>query len=135
MLKIDTLTKQISITRGDSASIVFSAKDDEGNDWNPSTTSDTITFAVAKKWGAEPMMEITNTYDGTDPATETSLANFWTINIGTEDWLDDQGNDKFKFTNYVYDVQLETSTGAETIIGQTDTLNPTFSVWGEAAKE
>ena len=174
MLSIDTTTFLIEITRGDSASIVFSAKDKEGNTWNPTETTDTLTFAVAKKWGGEPLMEITNTYDG-DPYTQVEVdettfnadktkyytessgtytqctnastysgddtyyikdyASFWTINITKSNWLNADGSDKFKFADYVYDVQIETSSGAETIIGQTDKITPTFSVWGEAAKE
>ena len=135
MLNIDTETMMIELTRGDSASIVFSAVDDEGNAWNPSATTDKITFAVAKKWGGDIVMEITNEYDGTTPATDTSLENFWTINIGTDDWFDDNGNDKFKFGDYKYDVQIDTSTGANTIIGKTDDIDPTFRVWEENAKE
>ena len=129
MLNIDTNTMLIELTRGDSASIVFGAKDKDGNTWNPDSTSDKITFAVSKKWGGENLMSIINTYDGSD------TTKFWTINIGTEDWLNDDGSDKFKFADYVYDVQIETSTGADTIIGKTDELNPTFRVWGEAAEE
>ena len=135
MLKIDTETFMIELTRGDSASIVFGAVDKDGNAWNPQYTTDKLTFAVAKKFGGEPLMVIENTYDGTDPATETSLANFWTIVIPKEKWLDDNGNDKFKFQDYVYDVQVSTLSGADTIIGQTDEITPTFRVWGEVAEE
>lgn len=135
MLQIDTTTMMIELTRGDSASIVFSAVDGEGNAWNPSATTDKITFAVAKKWGGEPLMVIENEYDGTTPATTESLEAFWTINIPSSIWLNDSGEDIFKFTDYVYDVQISTSTGVDTIIGKTDTLSPTFRVWGEAAKE
>ena len=128
MLKIDTTTMTIAITRGDSASITFGAKDKDGNTWNPTEGDETLTFAVAKKWGGESMMEITNPYDA-DPTI------FWTINIDTDDWLDDDGNDKFKFADYVFDVQVGTSSGAITIIGQTDELSPTFKVLGEVAPE
>ena len=134
MLNINTETFLIELTRGDSASIVFGAVDKDGNTWNPQYTTDKITFAVAKKFGGEPLMVIENEYDGTVPPTETSLANFWTIVINKEDWLDGT-EDKFKFQDYVYDVQISTSTGADTIIGQTDEITPTFRVWGEVAEE
>jgi len=174
MLAINTDTFLIEMTRGDSASIVFAAVDKDGNLWNPSETTDRLTFAVAKKWGAEPLFEITNEYDGVEAYKEVSIDGetynahptwyytesggiytqctaedaydsdetyymrdcdeFWTITITTEDWLDN-GAEKFKFTDYVYDVQILTTTGADTIIGKTDTITPTFRVWGEAAKE
>ena len=174
MLKINTKTFQIWITRGDTASITFGAKDKAGGDWNPSVTTDKITFAVSKKWGGEVLMECSNTYSG-NPYTEVEIdedtfdadktkyytesggvytqcedtdtynsattyyvkdyASFWTIEITKNKWLDDNGNDKFKFADYVYDVQVSTSTGDFTIIGKTDELEPTFTVLGEVAEE
>lgn len=131
MLNIDTNTMLIELTRGDSASIVFSAVDDAGTAWNPTLPTDQIQFAVAKKWGGEPLMQIVNTYD---PEDEAALDNFWTIVIGTDDWLEN-GEDKFKFSDYVWDCQIMTSTGAQTIIGKTDDLEPTFRVLGEVAEE
>ena len=128
MLQIDTTTMQIALTRGDSASITFGAVDKDGTTWNPSVGDETLTFAVAKKWGGEPLMKITNPYDA-------DMDVFWTIKIDTDDWLDDGGNDVFKFGDYVYDVQVGTSTGAITIIGKTEELNPTFTVLGEVAPE
>ena len=174
MLNIDTTTMLIALTRGDSASIVFGAVDPDGNLWNPSSTSDKLTFAVAKKWGGEVLMKCENTYDE-NPYTEVEIdsdtfdadktkywwnnsgtmtqcldtdsydsdktyylkdyASFWTINITTDKWLNDDGTDKFKFADYVFDVQVDTSTGADTIIGKTDDLSPTFRVLGEVAEE
>ena len=66
MLKIDTETMMIELTRGDSASIVFSAVDKDGNPWNPTDGDEKLTFAVAKKWGGETLMEITNEFDPED---------------------------------------------------------------------
>lgn len=62
-------------------------------------------------------------------------ATFWTAEITKDKWLDDSGNDKFKFADYVYDVQVSTTTGDFTIIGKTDDINPTFRVLGEVAEE
>lgn len=131
MLKIDTETMMIELTRGDSASIVFSAVDKDGNPWNPTDGDEKLTFAVAKKWGGETLMEITNEFD---PEDEDALDKFWTINIERDSWLNGTA-DKFKFQDYVYDVQVLTSTGADTIIGQTDDITPTFRVLGEVAEE
>ena len=128
MLNIDTNTMTISITRGDSASITFGAVDRSGATWNPTEGDETLTFAVAKKWGGDTLMEITNPYNA-DPTI------FWTINIEREDWLNEDGTDKFKFADYVFDVQVSTEVGDITIIGQTEDLEPTFKVLGEVAPE
>lgn len=121
MLTIDTNTMLIELTRGDSASIVFSAVDDEGETYVP-VTGDILTFAVAKKVGADPIFSVSNEYDGTD------LEGFWTIEILPEH------TDGQKFADYVWDLQLTTSSGVDTIIGKTDTLSPKFRVWGEVAQ-
>ena len=184
MLNINTDTMLIELTRGDSASIVFSAVNDEGETYTPSV-GEKIKFAVAKKWGADPLMKIENTgdsenirevtlYEEASPTQEEYEADpteyyykdlndeyvqctadvpwdedtqyytqktiidatdFWTITIETDDWLDDSGNDAFNFSDYVWDCQILTSTGAQTIIGKTDDLNPTFRVLGEVAEE
>ena len=131
MLKVDTETMMICLTRGDTANIVFGAVTKEGDPWNPDTDGQQLTFAVSKKWGGERLMEITNTYDSTK---EDALDKFWTITIGKDDWLEGTA-DKFKFQDYVFDVQILTATGADTIIGKTDEITPTFRVWGEVAEE
>ena len=59
MLNIDTTTMLIELTRGDTASIVFSAKDKEGRTYLPGV-GDVLKFAVAKKVGADPIFEIAN---------------------------------------------------------------------------
>lgn len=175
MLNIDTTTMLIALTRGDTVSIQFGAVDASGGLWNPSEGDETITLAVAKKWGGEVLMECSNTYDGVEKYKEVTVTEatfkahknwyytesggvytqctdadeydenetyymrdcdeFWTITIEKDDWLDDDGNDKFKFSDYVYDVQIDTSSGSETIIGKTDDITPTFRVLGEVAVE
>lgn len=141
MLTIDTNTMMISVTRGDYASIVFSAKDAEETTWHPDE-GDTLTFAVAKKLGSEPIISKSNIYDGEDEEA------FWTINIGevnSNDWykkdedgnviLDDKGEPvPIDFGSYVWDLQLTLSTGKITIIGKSDTYAPKFVVWGEVAE-
>lgn len=174
MLNIDTTTMLIELTRGDTANIVFSAVDKNGNQWNPTETTDTIKFAVAKKVGATPLVEVVNTFEGVEytlveiteeefdedktkyytesggvytPCTEEDVydpaesyyvqdySNFWTITIGDGDFWVANNTEKFKFADYVWDLQLTTSTGVDTIIGQTDDISPTFRVLGEVATE
>ena len=179
MLKIDEEKQMICLTRGDTASILFSAIDEDGSLWNPSYDTDRITFAVAKKWGGTNLMEISQTYgdfyddelykevsvgadsfnkhktwfytksddeyiqctansvyDNEETYYMRDCDDFWTITIKRDDWLDGNGNDKFKFSDYVFDVQISTELfGDDTIIGQTDEITPTFRVWGEAAEE
>ncbi len=121
MLTIDAKKMLIELTRGDSASIVFSAVTGEGEEFTP-TQGDILTFAVSKKLGADPVFSISNTYDGED------LDSFWTIEIQPNHTKD------AKFADYVWDLQLETTTGVDTIIGKTDDLSPKFRVWGEVAQ-
>ena len=135
MLNIDTDTMLIELTRGDTASIVFSAVQSDGTTYTPSI-GDKLKFAVAKKVGAEPLMEIE-----TEKTALTTDDEFWTIVIKDE-WYqkDEEGEiipgDLFKFADYVWDVQLTDSNGEVfTIIGKTDTISPTFRVLGEVATE
>lgn len=121
MFNINTETYLIELTRGDSASIIFGAKDAQGNDYIP-VTGDELKFAVAKKVGADPIFEVANTMDD-------DAGSFWTINIPASVTND------MKFTDYAYDVQLKSGSSVTTIIGQTDSITPTFRVWGEVAKE
>ena len=134
MLNIDTTTMLIELTRGDSASIVFSAVTKEGTPYEP-TEGDVLKFAVAKKVGAEPLGVVSNTYDGVNEEA------FWTIAIGGDFWTEGE-TEKFKFADYVWDAQiqmwdaeLEEFTGVDTIIGKTSDLSPTFRVLGEVATE
>lgn len=121
MFNINTETYLIELTRGDSATIIFGAKDAQGNNYIP-VAGDELKFAVAKKVGADPIFEVANTMDGDADA-------FWTINIPASVTID------MKFTDYAYDVQLKSGSSVTTIIGQTDSITPTFRVWGEVAKE
>lgn len=177
MLNINTDTFEIAITRGDSASITFSAIQMDGKTYEPSV-GEILKFAVAKKWGGEPLMDIPNTleempstyvlatpteedftlepehyyteeegvytqctsadvYDPETPYYILDFSSWWTINITRSDWLDSAGNDKFKFADYVYDVQISTDTDDITIIGKDDDngIEPTFKVLGEVAEE
>lgn len=123
MLSINTETMLIELTRGDNASIVFSAVDSDGTTYTPST-GDKLKFAVAKKVGAEPLFQIE-----TEKTALNTNDDFWTIQILPEHTRE------LKFGDYAYDVQLSNSSGVDTIIGETDDIHPTFRVWGEVATE
>ena len=121
MFNINTETYLIELTRGDSATIIFGAKDARGHNYIP-VAGDELKFAVAKKVGADPLFEVANTMvDDADA--------FWAINIPASATSD------MKFNDYAYDVQLKSGSSVTTIIGQTDNITPTFRVWGEVANE
>lgn len=121
MLKIDSEKMVIAMTRGDTANIVFSAVDDQGQAYTP-VLNDVLRFAVAKKVGAEPLFELTNIM-----ANDTTA--FWTITIQP------LNTNNLKFGDYAFDVQLTHGGEVDTIIGATDDIKPTFRVWGEVATE
>lgn len=121
MLKIDAENMMICLTRGDTANIVFSAVDDQGQTFVP-TAGDELRFAVAKKVGADPLFEIQRIMS--DNATE-----FWTVTIQPAH------TNPLKFGDYAFDVQLTHSGEVDTIIGATDEIKPIFRVWGEVATE
>lgn len=119
MIKINAEKMQISLTRGDSATIEFSAKDEDGEIYE-AQTGDELVFAVSKKYGGEHLFEVVNKYD-------LNPDDFWNIEITPE------MTKNMKFSDYYWDIQLTTPDGVSTIIGQTDTLEPIFTVWGEVA--
>ena len=128
MFKVDSENMIIYLTRGDSASIVFSAKTQEGEVFHPSKY-DKLCFSAAKKLGEEPLIEIVNEMDEDE-------SEFWTINIDTED------TKKLNFGKYNFDVQIEIKDSAEsepvavkTIIGKTDEITPYLILWGEISPE
>ncbi len=128
MFKVDSENMTIYLTRGDTDSIIFSAKDQDGNQFHP-TTNDCLVFSVAKKYGDEPLIEIYNKMTGIEE-------DFWVINILPEH------TENLNFGKYAFDVQLEMrddSTGnltaINTIIGKTDEISPQFILWGEVSQE
>lgn len=117
MINVDSEKKLIEITRGDTGRLVFSAKDENGNAYVP-VADDVIRFAVAKEFGKEPLFEITH-------VMENDANDFWGFKIEPEH------TKSLKFMDYVFDVEMTTAYGVDTIIGETDTIRPTFRVWGE----
>ena len=128
MFKVDSENMTIYITRGDTASIIFSARDHDGNEFHP-TNNDCLIFSSAKKVGDEPLIEIINKMTGIEE-------DFWTVNLLPEH------TENLNFGKYAFDVQLEmrnTDTGEieaiNTIIGKTDEISPQLIIWGEVSQE
>lgn len=120
MIAIDAIEMMIELTRGDSASIVFSAVNEQGTTYTPQS-GDVLKFAVAENVGETPLFTVTNTY-------ASSAEDFWTVYIAPED------TEELDFKDYVWDLQLESDSNVITIIGRTDDISPTFRVWGEVAQ-
>lgn len=128
MFKIDSENMTIYLTRGDSASIIFSAKTDEGEYFHP-TKNDRLYFSASKKYGEEPLIEIMNVMDDDE-------AEFWAIDLETEH------TKHLGFGKYTFDVELELRDsgtgelqGVKTIIGKTDEITPYLVLWGEVSPE
>ena len=121
MIAIDEDEMLIALTRGDSASIVFSAVDEEGTAYTPQV-GDVLKFAVATNVGATPLLVITNTM-------AQSAEEFWQIDINSED------TQELDFKDYAWDLQIESGNHVDTIIGKTDDVSPVFRVWGEIAQQ
>ena len=161
MINIDTETYLIELTRGDNAVIEFSAKDDGGNVYLPDT-GDKLVFAVAKMRNKDPLFQVTNEFGEYAQVTPTQtefnadktkyftyssgvytrctaasvynsstnyyVSLFWNIAIAPEN------TKEMKSNTYVWDLQLESDGKIHTIIGETDTLDPKFKIWGEVSE-
>lgn len=125
MIKVDTETMWIYLTRGDSAIIVFSAENEKGEPFHPSN-GDKLVFKVTKKLGDEEsrVLIIENEMDDNEEE-------YWSIKFKPED------TKNLAFGKYFYDVEINICDDGEvvdvdTIIGKTDEITPTFMIWGEA---
>ena len=121
MITIDAVEMMIALTRGDTASIVFSAVDEEGTPYTPQA-GDVLKFAVANRVGDTPIFTISNTMDA-------SADDFWQIDI------ESQHTAELDFQDYAWDLQIESGDNVDTIIGKTDDVSPIFRVWGEIAQQ
>lgn len=161
MININTDTYLIELTRGDNAVIEFTAEDDDGNTYLPET-GDVLVFAVAKMRNKDPLFQIENEFGEfaeasptqtefeADPtmyfthssgtytrcsesstyssSTQYYTSKFWDIEIVPEN------TKEMKSNTYVWDLQIEINGEIHTIIGETDTLDPRFKIWGEVAQ-
>ena len=162
MININKDTYLIELTRGDNAVIEFSAKDDAGNTYLP-VTGDVLVFAVAKRRNKDPIFQIENVFgkyaaaSPTQTEFEADPTKYFTYSDGTYTRCTEESTyssqtdyytslfwdieilpahtAEMKSTNlYVWDLQLEQNGEIQTIIGETDTLDPRFKVWGEVAQ-
>lgn len=161
MININTETYLIELTRGDNAVIQFTAEDDDGNTYLPEA-GDVLVFAVAKMRNKDPLFQIENVFgkyaeasptqaefeadptmyftysdgvytrceagDSYDPTAQYYTSLFWDIEIVPEN------TKSLKSNTYVWDLQIQINGEIHTIIGETDTLDPRFKVWGEVAQ-
>ena len=161
MINIDTGTYLIELTRGDNAVIEFSAEDDNGNVYLPDT-GDVLTFGVGKMRNKDYLFQVVNEFgefhavtptqdefeaDKTKYFTESAgvytrctesstysssadyyVSEFWDIEIVPEH------TKEMKSQTYVWDLQITINGEIQTIIGETDTLDPRFKIWGEVAQ-
>lgn len=161
MINIDTETYLIELTRGDNAVITFTAKDDEDNTYLPDT-GDTLKFAVAKTRNKDYLFQIENDmtkFTAVSPTEDEFNADktaFFTESAGvytrcTDASVYNSGTDYYaslfwdiailpehtkelKSNTYVWDLQITINGEIQTIIGETDDLNPQFKIWGEVAQ-
>ena len=61
-------------------------------------------------------------------ATDYYVSEFWDIEIVPEH------TKEMKSQTYVWDLQITINGEIQTIIGETDTLDPRFKIWGEVAQ-
>lgn len=162
MINIDTEKYLIELTRGDNAVIEFTAEDDDGNTYLP-VVGDVLVFAVSKRRNKEPIFQIENEFgkfaaaSPTQEEFEADPTQYFTYSDGVYERCTGESEysgstdyytslfwdveilphhtETLKLNNlYVWDLQLETNGEIQTIIGETDTLDPRFKAWGEVAQ-
>ena len=67
MIRIDQDTQWIYMTRSDTENIIFGAKDKETKEPYVPTVKDKLIFSAARKVGDEPLVQIVNEPDVTEP--------------------------------------------------------------------
>ena len=125
MFKIDKETKQIYITRGDIMSIIFSAKDSEGTDYE-FDVGDVIRFGVfpRKSYETPVLQKDIEVDEKTESVTIPLTAQDTTI-----------GEIINKPVDYWYEIQLNPDTDPQTIIGYDDNGAKLFTLLPEGEKE
>lgn len=160
MVRIDTDTMFIGLTRGDTINLSFSAKEEDGTKYLP-VEGDVLTLAVAKKLGGEKLfsksseygfseVEITESefnaqkdlyytkagevYTRCDSTSSYSaLTQYYTQDMWNVN-IEHEDTEEAEFGKYVWDCQIASGESVTTIIGKTDNLSPTFQIWGEVAE-
>lgn len=161
MINIDTDTYLIELTRGDNAVIEFTAEDDGGGTYL-AETGDVLKFAVGKRRNKDYIFQIENEFGEfaavtptqaeyeADPTSYFTLSGttytrctagdaydanehyyastFWDIEILPEH------TEELKSMLYVWDLQITINGEIHTIIGETDSIDPKFKIWGEVSQ-
>lgn len=123
MIKYNSITKQIQITRGDSTTLTITAKDSSGSEYTFPENS-IIRFYVAEK-NNESNVVISKIINVVEPTNQI------TIPLSSEDTK--IGNIINKPITYWYEVSVETSDGeVQTIIGYDSTGAKEFVLYPEA---
>lgn len=161
MINIDTETYLIELTRGDDAIIEFTAVDEDGNTYLPED-GDVLTFGVGKARNKDPLFQVTNEFgsfsleEPTEAEFNADKTKYFTLSDGvytrctasstyssstnyyvSEFWdiaIVPENTKELKAQTYVWDLQITVNGETHTIIGETDTLDPKFKVWGEVAQ-
>lgn len=122
MFKIDNKTKQISITRGDIASIDFSPLNDEDGSEYVFQANDIVRFKVFERKESEKVYLVK---DFKATANQTSIE----ISLTSEDTKIGELIDKPK--KYWYEIELNPDTNPQTLIGYDDEGEKLFVLYPE----
>lgn len=126
MFKIDDKTKQISITRGDVASIDFSPLNDEDGSEYVFKANDVVRFKVFERKETE-MVYLVKDFKATE--NQTSIE----ISLTSEDTKIGELIDKPR--KYWYEIELNPDTNPQTLIGYDDEGEKLFVLYPEGGDE
>lgn len=121
MVIIDQETQDISITRGDYATLVFVAYEDDGITMHDLADGDIVQLQISKKYGASNPITKTREKVGDLATTEDDYSII----------LEPADTKNLKFGDYVYDVSILSGDSVCTYIGDTGENQPKFTILKE----
>ena len=125
MVIIDTVTQNISHTRGDYAALVFCAYEDDGVTLHELVSGDTVQMQISKKYGGAE-----KTFSKTKTNSLSTTEDDYTIEIPTGATKD------MKWGEYYYDVSIIPASGEVcTYIGDDGENQPRYIVLKEVGGE
>lgn len=125
MFKIDSVSKQISLTRGDTALIEVSAKNEDGTDYT-FQVGDIVRFKVFKRKDCG-CIELQKDVEVTESGTTVEVL------LTSED--SKIGGIINKPAKYWYEVEVNPDTSCQTIIGYDEDGEKVFMLYPESAGE
>ena len=125
MFKIDSVSKQISLTRGDIALIEVSAKNEDGTDYT-FQVGDIVRFKVFKRKDCG-CIELQKDVEVTEAGT--------TVNVLLTSEDSKIGGIINKPAKYWYEVEVNPDTSCQTIIGYDEDGEKVFMLYPESAGE